>query len=305
MDSKGKILVIGSSNTDMTVKVHNLPTPGETVSGNSFVMGPGGKGANQAVAAKRLGGNVTFVCKVGKDIFGDNAIAQYEAEGLDTRYILRSDKASGVALIPVDDKGENSIVVAGGANNDFTVEDINNIKDVILESDIVLLQLEIPVASVLEAAKIAHEAGKTVVLNPAPAADLPEEIFKYVSLFIPNETEMSTFSAVKVTDETSAIKAADIMREKGVKDMIVTMGKKGSMILKEGEEARIVNALKVNAVDTTGAGDTYCGAICEALSEGKSLHEAALFATKASALKVCKAGAQKSIPHRKEVDELQ
>lgn len=299
-----KILVIGSSNTDMTVKVNSLPSPGETVIGNSFVMGPGGKGANQAVAARRLGGDVTFVCKVGRDLFGDNSVKHYAEEGLDTREILRSDLASGVALIPVDKKGENSIVVASGANNDFSVNDIRSLKDTIGSCDILLLQLEIPVESVVEAAKIAYEAGKTVVLNPAPAAGLPDEIYKYVSLFIPNENEMSRFSGVEVKDEATVAQAAKAMRRKGVKNIIVTMGSKGSAIFEEGKDPYIVKALKVNAVDSTGAGDTYCGAVCEALSEGKTLKEAAEFATKASALKVCKVGAQESIPFRKDVDSL-
>ena len=294
------ILVIGSSNTDMTAKTAELPRPGETVLGGVFTMGAGGKGANQAVAAQRLGGNVKFICKVGKDMFGDNSIAQYEKEGLDASGILRSELPSGVALIYVDSHAENCIVVASGANGDLTEEDIEKSRQDLENCDILLLQLESPIPSVLKAAKIAHKAGKTVVLNPAPACPLPEEIFKNIDLFIPNETELSTFSGIEVTDVESAQKAAAAMQAKGVGKLIVTMGSKGALIC-EGGPATFVPAHKVKAVDTTAAGDTFCGALCVAISEGKSLKEAAEFACAASALTVQKMGAQNSIPYRKDL----
>jgi len=297
-----KILVIGSSNTDMTVQTANLPLPGETVLGGVFTMGPGGKGANQAVAVKRLGGDVSFICKVGNDIFGDNAIAHYNREGIDTGGILRSEKPSGVALITVDAKAENCIVVASGANADFTEEDIEKCRPALESCGILLLQLEIPIPAVVKAAKIAHDAGATVVLNPAPAADLPDEIFRYISLFIPNETELARFSGVEIHCENCAKRAAKVMVGKGVRQIIVTMGSKGSLIT-DGENAVMVPARKVQAVDTTAAGDTYCGALCVALSEGKSLVEAAEFATAASALTVQKIGAQNSIPTRSEIQK--
>ena len=281
--SQKSILVIGSSNTDMTAKTTELPRPGETVLGGVFTMGAGGKGANQAVAAQRLGGKVKFICKVGRDMFGDNSIAQYEKEGLDTSGILRSDLPSGVALIYVDSHAENCIVVASGANGDLTEED-----------------LESPIPSVLKAAKIAHEAGKTVVLNPAPACPLPEELFRNIDLFIPNETELSTFSGMPVTSEKEAEAAAKAMQAKGVGKLIVTMGSKGALIC-EGGPSVFVPAHKVKAVDTTAAGDTFCGALCVAISEGKSLKEAAEFACAASALTVQKMGAQNSIPYRKDL----
>ena len=298
--NQGNILVIGSSNTDMTVKTKALPKPGETVLGGIFTMGAGGKGANQAVAARRLGGEVKFICKVGRDIFGDNAIAHYQQEGLDTGGILRSELPSGVALISVDEHAENCIVVASGANNDLTEADIEAVAGDIRNCGILLLQLEIPVPSVVKAARIAHEAGATVVLNPAPACPLPDELFRYVDLFIPNETELSTFSELPVSDEASAAKAAAAMQAKGVGKLIVTMGSKGSLIC-EGGEPVFVPARKVKAVDTTAAGDTFCGALCVALSEGRSLKEAAEFATAASALTVQKMGAQDSIPYRKDL----
>ncbi len=294
------ILVIGSSNTDMTAKTAELPRPGETVLGGVFTMGAGGKGANQAVAAQRLGGKVKFICKVGKDMFGDNSIAQYEKEGLDTSGILRSNLPSGVALIYVDSHAENCIVVASGANGDLTEDDIEKSRKDLESCDILLLQLESPIPSVLKAAKIAHQAGKTVVLNPAPACPLPEELFRNIDLFIPNETELSTFSGMPVTSQEEAQAAAKAMQAKGVGKLIVTMGSKGALIC-EGGPSVFVPAHKVKAVDTTAAGDTFCGALCVAISEGKSLKEAAEFACAASALTVQKMGAQNSIPYRKDL----
>ena len=294
------ILVIGSSNTDMTAKTAELPRPGETVLGGVFTMGAGGKGANQAVAAQRLGGKVKFICKVGKDMFGDNSIAQYEKEGLDTSGILRSNLPSGVALIYVDSHAENCIVVASGANGDLTEDDIEKSRKDLEGCDILLLQLESPIPSVLKAAKIAHQAGKTVVLNPAPACPLPEELFRNIDLFIPNETELSTFSGMPVTSQEEAQAAAKAMQAKGVGKLIVTMGSKGALIC-EGGPSVFVPAHKVKAVDTTAAGDTFCGALCVAISEGKSLKEAAEFACAASALTVQKMGAQNSIPYRKDL----
>lgn len=291
-----KILVIGSSNTDMTIKSPRLPAPGETILGGTFVMGPGGKGANQAVAASRLGGDVTFICKVGRDMFGENAVKGYQKEGIDTSHTLYSDQASGTALILVDDSGENCIAVAPGANGDLSPADIDSVADVIKKADYLILQLEIPVESVLRAAKIAHEAGVYVILNPAPACKLPEELFKYISLITPNQTESALMTGIEVKDEASRTKAIESFHKMGVKDVIVTLGSKGSLVC-QGNEQIMVEALKVKAVDATAAGDTFCGAVCVALSEGKTLEEAARFATKASALTVQKMGAQSSIPY--------
>ena len=293
---KAKVVVIGSSNTDMTIKGDRLPKPGETVLGGEFRMGPGGKGANQAVAARRLGADVSFICKVGRDIFGDNAISGYQKEGIDCSRILRSDKASGTALILVDGNAENCIAVAPGANADLTPEDVDSVADVIRSADYLILQLEIPVESVLRAAKIAHEAGVYVILNPAPACHLPEELFGYISLITPNQTESALLSGVE--DNLDA--AVERLMQLGVKDVVVTLGSKGSLVISEGTRT-LVPSLKVKAVDTTAAGDTFCGALCVALSEGCSLVDAAGFATKASALTVQKMGAQDSIPFRSDI----
>jgi len=294
--TKKKILVIGSSNTDMTIKAARIPAPGETILGGDFKMGPGGKGANQAVAAARMGGDVTFVCKVGRDLFGENAVNGYKKEGMDVSHVLYSDKPSGIALIMVDSVGENVISVAQGANGDITPEDIRGMKSVITAADYLILQLEIPVDSVVEAAKIAYEAGVFVILNPAPAAKLPEEIFKYLSLITPNQTEAALMTGID-GDVNAAMAKLSAM---GVKNVLFTLGSKGSAIW-NGKEAEIVPAQKVNAVDATAAGDTFCGALCVGLSEGLSIREAAQFATKASALTVQKMGAQESIPYRKDI----
>lgn len=290
-----RILVIGSSNTDMTIKSDNLPLPGQTILGGRFVMGPGGKGANQAVAAKRLGGNVEFICKVGHDIFGKNTADGYKKEGIDISHILYSTEPSGVALILVDKTGENVISVAPGANGDLSVEDIESIANVIKEADYLILQLEIPTDAVIRAAKIAHEAGVYVILNPAPACKLPNELFQYISLITPNQTETELMTGVKLINEQSFITAVENFNRMGVKDVIITLGSKGSLVCYDGKN-EFVPAIKVDAVDATAAGDTFCGAVCVALSQGKNLKEAAVFATKAASLTVQKMGAQDSIP---------
>lgn len=290
-----RILVIGSSNTDMTIKSDNLPLPGQTILGRRFIMGPGGKGANQAVAAKRLGGNVEFICKIGHDIFGKNAADGYKKEGIDISHILYSTEPSGVALILVDKTGENVISVAPGANGDLSVEDIESIANVIKEADYLILQLEIPTDAVIRAAKIAHEAGVYVILNPAPACKLPNELFQYISLITPNQTETELMTGVKLINEQSFITAVENFNRMGVKDVIITLGSKGSLVCYDGKN-EFVPAIKVDAVDATAAGDTFCGAVCVALSQGKNLKEAAVFATKAASLTVQKMGAQDSIP---------
>ncbi|MBR5924789.1 MAG: ribokinase [Bacteroidales bacterium] len=295
-----KIVVIGSSNTDMTIKGERLPVPGETVTGGIFYMGPGGKGANQAVAAQRMGGEVTFICKVGNDIFGDNALEGYKKEGIDISHVMRSSLASGTALILVDESGENCISVASGANGDITPADIDSVADVIRGAGFLILQLEIPVESVLRAAKIAHEAGVYVILNPAPACELPTELFQYIDLMTPNRTEAQTLSGCPVTDDASLAAAVEKLRGYGVKDFVVTLGSKGSLVFKGGK-AEMIPSLKVKAVDATAAGDTFCGALCVGLSEGLDLTEAARFATKASAITVQRMGAQASIPTRDEI----
>ena len=294
--SKGNILVIGSSNTDMTIRASRLPAPGETILGGEFKMGRGGKGANQAVAAKRLGGNVTFVCKVGNDVFGNESVQAYAAEGMDISRILRSEKPSGTALIMVDDSGENCISVARGAYGDISVEDIRSIADLIRSASYLILQLEIPVAAVVEAAHIAHEAGVCVILNPAPATKLPESIFADIDILTPNQTETAILTGISDDPDKAVARLAEL----GVGRIVMTRGSKGSAVYENGK-CTLVDACKVNAIDATAAGDTFCGALCVGLSEGLDLVEAARFATRASALTVQKMGAQESIPYRKDL----
>lgn len=300
--TKQQILVVGSTNTDMVIKAAHLPRPGETILGGTFFMNPGGKGANQAVAIARLGAPVTFICKTGTDIFGHQSQQLFEAEGINTSYVFSDPQnPSGVALISVDDKAENCIVVASGANANLTPEDLKKAEEAIDQCDIVLLQLEIPMETVEYVAKIASEKGKKVILNPAPAQPLSAELLSHLYLITPNETEAEMISGVKITDEASANEAAQVLSEKGVQNVIITLGSKGALVYSNGE-SEIVPAYKVNAIDTTAAGDVFNGALTVALSEGRDLKEASRFGCKASAISVTRSGAQSSAPYRNEVD---
>ena len=302
--SDKKILVIGSSNTDMVIKADRLPLPGETVIGGRFFMNPGGKGANQAIAAARLGGKVTLICKTGNDIFGKQSVELFKSEGINTNYLFSDTKnPSGVALITVDANGENCIVVASGANASLSPADIEIARAEVEQSDIVLMQLEIPIETVEFAAAMASKKGGKVILNPAPARTLSEKLLKSLYMITPNKGEAEMLSGIKVTDWESAKRAADVIRAKGVNIVVVTLGSLGALIA-ENNKYYQVEAYKVDAVDTTAAGDTFSGALCVALSEGKSIVDSVKFAAKASALTVTKMGAQSSIPHRTELSVL-
>ena len=296
-----KIIVIGSSNTDMVIKSSKLPAPGETILGGNFLMNPGGKGANQAVAAVRLGGDTTFITKTGNDIFGKQAVQQFEKEGIHSEYIATDpDNPSGVALIMVDDHGENCISVALGSNGTLNPMDIYKAEKQIKSSELVLMQLEIPLSTVEYVAGIDSAAGVKVVLNPAPAQELSAELLKSLYLLTPNESEAEILSGVEVKDEASAGKAANIIKSKGVKNVIITMGASGSFVSTDSEE-RMVSAPTVQAIDTTAAGDTFNGALVAALAENKSIIDAVKFANKAASMSVTKMGAQASIPYRKDI----
>ncbi|WP_303025902.1 ribokinase [uncultured Parabacteroides sp.] len=300
--SRQQILVVGSSNTDMVIKAAHLPRPGETILGGTFFMNPGGKGANQAVAIARLGGPVTFICKTGSDIFGHQSQQLFEEEGINTSYVFSdSENPSGVALITVDEKAENCIVVASGANANLLPSDLAKAEEAIEQADLVLMQLEVPMETVRFVANIAWQKGKKVILNPAPAHPLPADLLRLLYLITPNETEAEMITGVKITDETSAGEAARVLAGMGVQHVIITLGSKGALIYSDGK-AEMVPALKVEAVDTTAAGDVFNGALTVALSEGRSLKEAARFACKASAISVTRVGAQSSAPYRNEVD---
>lgn len=300
--TKQQILVVGSTNTDMVIKAAHLPRPGETILGGTFFMNPGGKGANQAVAIARLGAPITFICKTGTDIFGHQSQQLFESEGINTSYIFSDPvNPSGVALISVDDNAENCIVVASGANANLTPEDLKKAEEAIDQCDIVLLQLEIPMETVEFVSKIASEKGKKVILNPAPAQPLSAELLSHLYLVTPNETEAEMISGVKITDEASANEAARVLSEKGVQNVIITLGSKGALVYCDGK-SEVVPAYKVKAVDTTAAGDVFNGALTVALSEGCNLIEASRFGCKASAIAVTRPGAQSSAPYRNEVD---
>lgn len=298
-----KIIVIGSSNTDMVVRSERLPRPGESVIGGGFMMAGGGKGANQAVAVARMGHRVIFTAALGRDMFGDAAVSSYQRFGIDTSYIVRKDAPSGVALIMVDSAGQNSISVALGANNSLSTEDIRGVLEQVEKDDIVLLQLEVPMATVDAAVDIAAAKGARVVLNPAPAAMVSEQTLSKLYLITPNQTEAQTLTGIEVKDEATASLAAQVLCSRGVGRVVITMGSLGAYLYEEGR-GEIIEARKVAAVDTTAAGDVYNGALCAALAEGKSLREALAFATKASAISVTRVGAQPSVPTREEVDNF-
>ena len=298
-----RVVVIGSTNTDMVVKAARIPAPGETILGGNFLMNPGGKGANQAVAAARLGGDVTFVAKVGDDLFGREARALFAKEGIGTEHVLTDVREpSGVALIMVDAKGENCIAVASGANGTLRPADLESARGEIEQAGVVLMQLETPVETVLCAAQWAAAKGVPVVLNPAPACALPDELLKCLDLITPNESEAELLTGVKVADAASAARAAEALCAMGVKRVVITLGAKGAFVYAAGEGVA-VPAVKVDAVDTTAAGDVFNGALAVALTEGQPLAEAVRFASKAAAISVTRMGAQASAPYRREIDK--
>lgn len=297
------ICVIGSLNMDLVVNVDKMPKPGQTIIGSNFKEVPGGKGANQAVAMARLNGNVSMIGKVGEDGFGQTLINALKNDKVDTTYIKTTKGATGVALITVDNNAQNSIVVSPGANFEVKEEDIDNNIEAIKNSDIVVLQLETPLNTIKYALKKSKELNKYTILNPAPALKLDDEIIKNVDLLTPNETELEIISGVSIETEEDIQKAAQIMIEKGVKELIVTLGSKGSLYINK-EKSIFKKAYKVEAVDTTAAGDSYTAALAVALSKDKNIEEAMDFASKVGALSVLKEGAQSSLPTLEDVENF-
>lgn len=297
------IVVIGSSNTDMVVKTSHLPAGGETVLGGDFFMNAGGKGANQAVAAARYGNRVVFVAKTGDDLFGRQVRKSMAEDGIVTDYVfVDKEHPSGVALITIDKDAENCIVVAGGANMYLSPADIDTAAEEILKADVVLMQLESPIETVAYAARMAAKAGIPVILNPAPAPAeaLSEELLKDLFLITPNRSEASRISGIEVTDMESAHRAAKAIHEMDPKNVIITLGSDGSLVY-DGSMFMRVEALKVEAVDTTAAGDTYNGVLASVIAEGKSLIEAVREANIAGAISVTRMGAQPAAPTREEI----
>lgn len=297
-----KIAVVGSTNMDMVVNAPRIPVPGETILASNFFMNPGGKGANQAVAVARLGGDVKFISKVGNDVFGRQSSQLFDEEGIDTRFMLEdAELPSGVALITVDNNGENTIVVSQGANNALLPQDFS--KEILKELEtcsVVLMQFEIPMETILFVARFAAERGIKVVINPAPMQDIPEELFRYTHIITPNETEAGLLTKTNVHDLESAKKAAQIILDNGVDLVIITMGAQGALVCTSGEMT-IVPANAVKAIDTTAAGDVFNGAFVVALANGKSIFDATLFANQAAAISVTREGAQSSIPYYNEL----
>ena len=298
------IYVFGSSNTDMVVKAQKLPGPGETVIGDTFLMNPGGKGANQAIAAARLGGSVTFVAKVGNDLFGKQALQQFQREKINTAHVkVDPDNPSGVALIGVDMNGENSIMVAPGSNSHLKKIDVEAALEQNSLPGIALIQLEIPIDTVEYAIERCYQQNMKVILNPAPAQKLNLDVLKHLFVITPNESEAELLTGIKITNEDSIMEAAKILLNLGVENVVLTLGSKGAFLFNKSM-SKIIPAPPVTPMDTTAAGDCFNGALAVALSENYTLENAIAFACKAASISVTRMGAQSSLPTRKEVDEL-
>ena len=301
---KSSILVVGSSNTDMIIKLDRIPKPGETILGGEFVIAAGGKGANQAVGAARAGGAVTFIARVGRDMFGDQAVAGFVRDRINVDYVFRDKTApSGVALIFVAKDGENSIAVASGANGKLSPGDVKKARKAFAGARVLVMQLETPLDTVQAAAELAAKAGVRVILNPAPARPLPDKLLRYVSILTPNETEAELLTGIKVETDAAAARAADRLMGRGVQTVILTLGARGAFVA-TAERKQLVAGFKVKSVDTTAAGDVFNGALAVGLAEGRPLVEAVRFANAAGALSVTKLGAQPSAPRRAEIEQL-
>ncbi|MDI7247036.1 MAG: ribokinase [Bacillota bacterium] len=305
MRTQPRIVVVGSFMMDLMSRTPRLPVPGETVMGGPFQMGPGGKGSNQAVAAARLGADVSMVVSLGRDYFGDVAYNNLVQEGVDVGCVKRVDNVStGAALIMVDEKkGENMIVVAPGSNNELGPEDVDRAKGLILGSHCMLVQLEIPLSTVEYAIGLAHDNNVGVILNPAPGRPLPDELFQKVDVLTPNESEASAITGQPVVDVNTAGRAARELLARGCRNVVITLGAAGALAA-NGDGVHLVSGFNVKTVDTTGAGDAFNGALAVALAEGQSLLDAVRFANAAGALCVTKVGTAPAMPSRREVQEL-
>ena len=298
------IVVVGSSNTDMVVRVPRIPRAGETLLGGEFLTAAGGKGANQAVGAARSGGKVALIARVGRDVFGDQAVAGLRRDGIDVSYVFRDTLTpSGVALIFVAKDGENSIAVAGGANEKLSPADVKRAARIIRSAALLVAQLETPLATVTAAVDVAAKAGVPVILNPAPARPLPNSLLRRISVLTPNETEAELLTGIKVTDAAAAAKACSKLRARGVRTVILTLGSRGAF-LADANGQRLVPGFKVKAVDSTAAGDIFNGALAVALAEGETVFDAVRFANAAAALSVTRMGAQPSAPIRADIEKF-
>lgn len=300
-----KVCVLGSLNMDIVVKVNNMPKVGQTIIGDDLVNVPGGKGANQAVAARRAGSEVYMLGKVGKDDNGYRLVKELANDGISVEYVFQDEqRITGTAIITVNDEGDNSIIVIPGANMGISEEELEKTKEVIKDSDVLVAQFETSIDKTIEAFKFAKQCGVTTILNPAPAKEIPQELLKYTDIIVPNETEALELTKVKVVDLESAHKAGEMLLNQGVKYVIITMGEKGAAIISH-EACDMVPAYKVEAIDTTAAGDSFIGALSSKLNS-KDLHyenlkSAIAFGNKVSSIAVQRKGAQPSIPTLEEV----
>jgi ribokinase len=297
-----EIVVIGSLNMDLSIRVSRIPLPGETISGGNLITNAGGKGANQAAACANLGCQVTLVGAVGRDDFGQRMKEGLQKAGVNVSFIKEDPSVpSGTAMILVDAAGENIIVLSSGANSTVAIDSIS--EELIRGAKVLLLQLEINPEIVYRAIEIAFDAGVPVLLNPAPAIAFPEEIYQKIDYLIPNETEASILSGVDVIDIASAEKAANVLLERGTSTVIITMGANGAL-LATNHTRQVIPAMKITPVDTTGAGDAFIGGFATALVEGKTLESALHMASAAGALAATKTGAQSSLPTRQELERF-
>ncbi|MEQ6391020.1 ribokinase [Bacillaceae bacterium S4-13-58] len=299
------IVVVGSYVVDLMSRTPHMPKPGETVLGGPFKMGPGGKGGNQAVAAARLGSDVTMVTKVGEDVFGQEAVKNFTNEGIATTYVTRHpEESTGAALIAVDNDSENMIVVALGACGKLTSADVGEAEPAFSNADIVLVQLETSLEAVEKAVNMANELGKPVILNPAPFQEIDEALLKEVTYLTPNETEASLLTGIEVVDEETSRKAAIALVDQGVGTVIITLGKQGCFVYDGKDEGRLIEGIKVEAVDATGAGDAFSGAFATYIASGLTVDQAAKRANVVAALSVTKVGTSPAMPYEKDVEDL-
>ena len=299
------IVVVGSLNMDLVVRTHRMPGPGETVLGDDFQTIPGGKGANQAVAAARQGARVSMVGRVGDDAFGQTLRSSLQAEGIDISHVkVDSTAPTGIAMITLDEAGQNSIVVAPGANAQLTAEDVETALNAAGAFDALVMQLETSLPAVQAATRMAHEHGAKIILNPAPAQPVPAELLTLVDVLIPNESETSMLSGLPADSPEQAEEAAQVLLDQGVGAVVLTLGAHGAVVLEPGQEVVHLPPYLVDVVDTTAAGDAFVAALATRWSEGVSLWEAAYCGNKAGALAVTKLGAQPSLPTWAELEQL-
>lgn len=297
------ITVVGSMNMDLVIKVNEIPQIGETLLGNELLQIPGGKGANQGVAIAKLNNEIIFLGKVGKDVFGDALIESMKESGVNIEHIEKTDESTGIAVINVDKYGNNNIIVIPGANGDVDKGYLQRHLIAFEKADIIVFQLEVPLETVKEGLKIARKLGKTTILNPAPAYELDDEIIQNVDILIPNEHELERISKIKITDQDSILKAANILLQKGIKQIIVTLGGKGVLYI-DINGYKFFEAYKVNVVDTTAAGDSFIGGFVSSYIENGNIEKSIEIGQKTAALAIQKVGAQSSLPTKEEVDNF-